>query len=128
MDTTKTNPDGQARVDYFEASRFVGSRRVYCCGATEAGERFSAYWPHTAYFCPQCGELWGRAIYTFEFAYVPRVSGSWVVEQRRCVQHGDGQFLYAQSLELADRDLLTRELLALIEGALNGNFNLSAAE
>lgn len=108
--------DGNALVQYFERDAFIGSRRVYCCGASMAGEHFSAYWPHTAYFCPVCGDLWGRAVMCYEFEYAPIVHGSWVVEKRACVEHGDGQFLYAQLLDSCDEELIRRELLALLEG------------
>lgn len=112
--------EGNATIQYFEGSRYTGSQRVYCCGASAEGERFSAYWPHVAFFCPQCGELWGRAIYQREFDYRPRIAAEWHVESKRCVRCGDGQFLAGLPLDGADTDLLTRELLALMEGVSNG--------
>jgi len=96
---------------------------MYCCGARDASGAFSAFWPHTAYFCPLCGDLWGRAVMSYEFDYAPRVHGSWVVEKRPCVRCGDGQFLYdgcnpeSVFLDYSDTGLLTRELLALMENA-----------
>ena len=108
--------DGPATVQYFERDAYVGSRRMYCCGASSAGESFSAYWPHTAYFCPVCGDLWGREVIQPEFDYAPRVSGPWVIERRRCVEHGDGQFLVGKDLDYVSLELLTREFLALLEG------------
>jgi hypothetical protein len=102
---------GTTTVQFFEGNSFVGSRRVYCCGY----EGQSAYWPHTAYFCPVCGELWGRAIYQHEFDYKPIPQNSWVIETRRCVKHGDGTFLQDSQIDHCDRAILTRELLALIE-------------
>lgn len=120
---------GNATVTYLEQDRFVGSREVYCCGyAPTSGVTVSAYWPHTAYFCPRCGSLWGRAIYDYHFDYAPIPKGSWAIESRPCVRCGDGQFLYGHdSLEGVSPELLTRELLALIEGAANGNFRSSQA-
>lgn len=109
--------DGDAVIQYFDGDRYVGSRRVYLCGYGEGGISYSAYWPHTAYFCPVCGNLWGREIVQPEFAYSPKVPDAWTIERRRCVEHGDGQFLCGKDLDYADKDLLTRELLALIEGA-----------
>ena len=107
---------GNATVLYMEGSRPVGEREVYCCGySPSTGISISAYWPHTAYFCPICGEVWGRAIYQHHFTYSPTSKNSWVVETRRCVKHGDGTFLTAQPLENASHKLLTRELLALLE-------------
>lgn len=107
---------GNATVQYFEGKSFVGEREVYCCGASMGGKSFSAFWPHTAYFCPHCGELWGRAIYQFHFEYFPIPRASWVVESRRCVRCGDGTFLVGQSLENVSEDLLRRELLAILNG------------
>lgn len=113
--------DGLATVQYFERDTYVGSRQMYCCGASSAGVSFSAYWPHTAYFCPVCGDLWGRAVMCYEFEYAPKVPGSWIVEKRRCVEHGDGQFLYdginsdSVWLNYASPELLTREFHALME-------------
>ena len=104
---------GLAHVYYYEGSRSVGSRDMYCCGAQEAGESFSAYWPHTAYFCPVCGEIWGREVLVFQFDYAPHVQSSWVVETRRCAKHGDGTFLVDKPLDSCSVDLLKREFLAL---------------
>lgn len=107
---------GPSTVQYFEGSTFVGQREIYCCGyAPASGTPVSAYWPHTAYFCALCGEIWGRAIYQHHFSYQPIPQAPWVVESRRCVKHGDGTFLTAQPLESVSTPLLTRELLALLE-------------
>ena len=112
MDTSS----GNSTVLYLEGSSPVGEREVYCCGYAPApGISVSAHWPHTAYFCPVCGEIWGRAIYQHHFSYSPIPKNSWVVETRRCVKHGDGTFLTGQSLEHTSYKLLTRELLALLE-------------
>jgi hypothetical protein len=109
-------PSGNSTVQYFEGNTYVGDREVYCCGyARSSGDRFSAFWPHTAYFCPICGELWGRAIYQYHFTYSPIPTDSWVVEVRRCVKHGDGTFLNSQLLDHCSTRLLTRELLAILE-------------
>lgn len=116
MNLQQNDTSGNATVLYFEGSQNVGEREVYCCGyASSSGERFSAFWPHTAYFCPICGEIWGRAIYQHHFSYSPIPKDSWVVETRRCVKHGDGTFLTSQPLEFASHRLLTRELLAILE-------------
>jgi hypothetical protein len=112
---TETRTDGIASVQYFEAGAFIGARQMYCCGAADSGTRFSAYWPHTAYFCPVCGEIWARAIYQFEFEYAPRIHSPWAIESRRCVEHGDGTLLTEQPLELCDKELLLREFYALLQ-------------
>lgn len=107
---------GNSTIQYFEGSRFIGERLSYCCGAREAdGISFSAFWPHTAYFCPYCGEVWGREIYQHHFEYSPRPPESWVVEKRPCPRHGDGQFLSGLSeFEHCSDDLLRREVLVLL--------------
>ena len=107
--------DGNATILYFDRDQFVGERSLYCCGyATASGERHSAYWPNTAYFCPHCGEIWGRAVYDFKFQYSPyiRDNAPWVIESRRCPSHGDGYFLSGlgeESLPFCSRGLLKRE-------------------
>lgn len=111
--STPTPTSGCAHVYYYEGPLSVGSRDVYCCGASDAEESFSAHWPNIAYFCPKCGEIWGRAVYVFQFTYSPRVDCSWVVEIRRCAKHGDGTFLVGQSLEYCTTPLLLREFLLL---------------
>lgn len=105
---------GTATVQYFERDAFVGERRVYCCGASSGGESFSALWPHTAYVCPLCGQLWGRAVYQYEFDYSPRVRMVWAVEVRRCVSCGDGAFLVSQDLDSCSHSLLQREATILL--------------
>lgn len=107
--------DGNATILYFDRDQFVGERSLYCCGyATASGERHSAYWPNTAYFCPHCGEIWGRAVYDFKFQYSPyiRDNAPWVIESRRCPSHGDGYFLSGlgeESLPFCSLGLLKRE-------------------
>jgi hypothetical protein len=111
-----SSPDGNATVQYFEGSTFIGTREVYCCGyAKSDGTRTSAFWPHTAYFCPHCGEVWARAIYDHHFDYQPIPQASWVVETRRCPIHGDGLLLtgYLSDLTQCSRELLAREALLL---------------
>lgn len=109
--------DGTASVHYFEGNSLVGTREMYCCGyARSDGKRYSASWPNTAYFCPVCGEIWGRAVYDHHFQYSPVTPHNWVVESRRCVQHGDGFFLSGYGLEnlpSCSRELLAREALIL---------------
>lgn len=112
---TDTDCAGIATVFYFDSDQPTGQREVYCCGAAESGTSFSAYWPNIAYFCPMCGQFWGRAIYDFHFAYAPKVRTTWSVESRRCVPCGDGQFLVGQSLSGCDEELVRRELMALLE-------------
>lgn len=111
---------GDAVVTYLEGGHFVGQREHYACSVNIGGESHSAYWPHLAYFCPLCGELWGRALYSYSFDYQPLVDQPWVIEQRRCVKHGDGQFLAgvdAHFLDQCSPELLTREMLALMENS-----------
>ncbi len=92
---------------FFEGSEFVGSY------ALEHDYR----WPSIALVCPDCGELWGREIHAADLPDTGSCS-AWQTRSRRCVKCGDGQFLEGLSLEGASKDLLTRELLALIEREL----------
>ena len=111
---------GNAILQFFEREQYVGEKLVYCHGATLAGEPFSAAFPNLAFFCPECGSLWGRAIYQFQFHYSPRVRLLWAVVQRLCTECGDGSFSFKDSiaderLEHWSPELLRRELLVLIE-------------
>jgi hypothetical protein len=115
---------GNAIAAYFEGSTLVGQRTMYCCGyAPSEDVHISAFWPHTAYFCPVCGEIWGRLIMNYQFQYSPspNLAGtSWAVESRRCAAHGDGQFLTgfreARDLQHCSTDLLRREYFVLSQG------------
>jgi hypothetical protein len=113
---------GPATVRYFEGTTFVGSREQYCCGYSPAGstEILSAFWPHIAYFCPMCGEIWGREVLDPEFAYSPIPKNLWALETRRCAFHGDGLFLSGlrtdSLLETCSPELLRREALLLCSG------------
>jgi hypothetical protein len=106
---------GQAVVRYLDRSRSLGTRRAYCCGLSHAGESLSAYWPNTAYFCPVCGEIWAREIYSFEFDYQPIPDQPWVVEARRCAAHGDGLLLTGKNLDQCSPEIIQREALILLE-------------
>lgn len=109
--------DGKATIHYLEGTTLVGSREVYCCGTSIGrGERHSAFYPNTAYFCPHCGEIWGRAVYDFQFQYSPIPTAFWVTESRRCPAHGDGYLLVGLTdaeLLLCSTPLLAREALLL---------------
>lgn len=110
---------GNAVVQYWEAGTLVGSRTQYCAGYSPTeGEHRSAFWPHTAYFCPKCGEIWGRETLNYQFQYSPIPDASWVIETRRCAAHGDGQFLVGKDAHLTScsPDLLRREYLVLTQG------------
>jgi len=66
--------------------------------------------PSWVFFCPQCGEIWGRAVRTD-----PPGETHWLVVQRRCTAHGDGQMLIGQDLNECNATILNREVLALLE-------------
>ena len=105
---------GNLTRHYFEHEQLVGSTQGLRGTHSLAGQCYSAYEPCLAYFCPICGDLWGRSIPSFTYDYEPDGSmPPWLPEQRACVEHGDGQFL--AELDSADDDLLARELLALLE-------------
>lgn len=105
---------GTAVVRYFDFSTFVGTREMYCCGYRGTdGTPHSALWPHIAYFCPHCGEVWGREVLAYKFTYSPIPPERWMVETRRCAKHGDGLFLTGKDLDNCSPELLRRELSLL---------------
>lgn len=106
---------GNATLHYSVADNVpVGVRKMYCCGYSEGGNSYSAYWPNQAYFCEVCGELWGRVICYYEFDYQPRFKERWKIHSKCCAECGGGEFLRDDQLEGADKELLTRELNVLI--------------
>ena len=114
--TPQQRVDGNATVLYFERDQPVGQREQYCCGYSHSnGTRVSAYWPNTAYFCPVCGEVWAREVLIHHFSYSPIPPNSWVVETRRCAEHGDGYLLVGKEahLQFCSAQLLAREALLL---------------
>lgn len=89
---------GEATLRYFEYEQLVGEERRLCAShTTGAGETFSGCYPNTAYFCPVCGNIWGRAVYEFKFDYQPIPAKLWTLEIRRCRNDGDGLFLTGHS-------------------------------
>ena len=107
---------GLSLVQFFERDVFVGELQQYSCGYTDgAGQRHSSHWPHLAFFCPACGELWGRAILTHQFSYKPTLSAAWRVVERLCVDCGDGQLLSKrEDLGSVSPELLSREFQVLL--------------
>ena len=106
---------GIAIAQYFSGASLVGTRETYLIGyAREDGTSHSGYWPHTAYFCPMCGEIWGRELLLPQFSYTPIPKTLWVTETRRCVRHGDGKFLTGKPLEKCSHDLIKREFTILL--------------
>jgi len=89
---------------------FDGSRPVGTIQHDRGQWQSVAHLPSWAFFCPQCGEIWGRVVRT-----EPAANQHWLVMQRQCVAHGDGQMLVGQDLTRCDAPLLTRELLAILE-------------
>jgi hypothetical protein len=74
-------------IQYFEKDRFVGSRSAERSWRPGQWITESRYWPNTVYFCGDC------------------------------VKHGNGELLTGPvDFKGCDKSLLTRELLALIEG------------
>ena len=96
-------------VQYFEGEAYVGSRYADRAWQGAAYITDYPYWPHTAYFCGQCGEVWAREI--SQGVGTPR---GWALIHRPCVEHGGGEFLLNTDLDSADRDLLRRELLVIL--------------
>lgn len=112
---------GGAVIQCFDHNELVGSYSHYCCGFDYAGNKYSAWWPHIALFCPECGEIWGRRVYLYEFDYEPyQVAGDlkradWAVETEHCAAHGGGQLLPDTLTEVADEPLLRREFDLLMQ-------------
>lgn len=103
---------GPATIHYLDGDQYLGCREVYCCGYRDS---YSAYYPNSAFFCPSCGTLWARAVYSFHFDYNSIPQDAWKVTSRPCVKCGDGSLLDGKQLDGASPELLTRELLALLE-------------
>lgn len=116
------NLQGEARLDYYDSSRHLGSVRKYLCGCTEGGESHSGYFPNLAYFCIECGEIWARGVYTYEFEYQPLPTGKWRTLERPCIIHGGGllidltpgESLTDPRLEAFSPELLLREFHILL--------------
>lgn len=80
--------DGHAAASWYEKNRLIGVGREYLCGASQGGVSFSAYWPHSAFFCPVCGEIWARKVFEYEFNYRPLSSSPWTCLTKNCDKHG----------------------------------------
>jgi hypothetical protein len=109
-------------VQYFEGSRFVGEHPEWCNGTTWSGKHHSCYHPHSAFFCRQCGEIWGRAIRQYHAGYNPIPQLPWAMYYRNCPKHGDGLFLeltLSENLLHCSPDLLHREVLLLLHHERN---------
>lgn len=110
------NHAGGAVIQCFDHSELVGSYSHYCCGFDNAGDKYSAWWPHIALFCPFCGELWGRRVYQYDFDYRPYGDHvPWVVETEACAAHGGGQLVPNTLVSIADEPLLRREFNLLMQ-------------
>ena len=109
------NYAGGALVQCFDHGALVGSYSHYCCGFDNAGDKYSAHWPHWALFCPHCGEIWGRRVYVYKFQYRPYLDVPWVVETAPCAQHGGGQLIPNTLTDRADEQLIRREFNLLMQ-------------
>jgi hypothetical protein len=105
---------GSVLVHYYVGGTPYGYYRQYCCGFNDAGTSYSGYWPHVALFCPQCGDLWGRALFEYNFNYEPVPQQPWALVKRRCGGCGDGSLLLDAPLKGASAALLHYELLTLL--------------
>lgn len=97
--------DPKATYTYFDNGSPVGQVRV-----DRGIWRSLQALPSWAFFCPHCGEIWGRAV-----RVSPEGSMHWIVMQRPCTAHGDGQMLIGQNLDECDSAILNREVFALLE-------------
>lgn len=96
---------------YFEHGAYVGSERREYRWRPGGYLTEQRYWPQTAYFCAECGEIWLRCIAQTD-GYRPP---GWAIRHVRCAEHGEGFLLSWADLEGADYELLTRELLATLK-------------
>jgi hypothetical protein len=106
-----------AKFIFFEGTKLAGTRDILVA-PIEWGNGFrSSYHPSIAYFCPECGEIWGRAVFSPSGPYDPIVQAKWIIETRHCPKHGDGYFLVGLSdsqLSACSKELLKREALLLM--------------
>jgi hypothetical protein len=90
---------------WFAENRTLGSSEYPNLGFTS----FLRIPKSTAYFCPRCGELWGRV-------HLEGIIPSWEVLERACIRHGSG-FLYHPTYEelwpMAPADVMMRELILM---------------
>lgn len=79
MSIQRTN--GNATLSTFVGGSLVREELVYCAGTPP---NRSAYYPHIATFCPECGELWRREVYTYHFDYAPIPWARWRTQEDLC--------------------------------------------
>lgn len=96
--TTTGTTSGQATLSVFQGDRLVRSGERYCAGGREG---HSALWPHVAWFCRICGEIWRREVYTYHFDYRPECGDRWTIVQNICDKCGEPEVrrLFAELLE-----------------------------
>jgi len=104
---------GPCVVEYYEYEILLGRPTIYCCGYQENGNSYSAYWPHWALFCEECGNLWGRRRMRYQFDYRPRFTAEWKVLAARCARCGGGELLLP-GLDNVDPPLVEREFKILL--------------
>lgn len=105
-------------ITYLEGKNFVGTREetVHAAGGYWGGH-FQVYFPHVAFFCCACGEIWARGIADVKFDYQPVPGVNWKTTYRRCPKCGGGELLFDvmdSDLDTCSHELLHRELLILL--------------
>lgn len=76
-------------------------------------EERSAILFHRLYFCPVCGEVWLRRVWSPVASYT-RGSPEWQAVPRACSVHGDGTILRpTEPLDHISPEILRREILLL---------------
>lgn len=98
--------DNLATYTFFDNGRPVGENKV-----PRGVWRSLHHLPDWCFFCPTCGEIWGRVIRTDPGGGFRH----WIFTTRPCAKHGDGQMLIGQDLTHCSAPLLQRELLAILE-------------
>ena len=100
---------------YLVGGKYVGTRQVYHAPCSTGSDSRSGFWPHTAFICPVCGELWAREIQEHGAEYHPWVADNWRAELRACVQHGDGTLIPPTfPLEFVSPELLAHDAFILL--------------
>lgn len=105
----------RVEVLYFEGNQYIGSLRAERSWLSADEIATSRYWPNTAYWCQDCGEIWARSITQ---APIP-LPQAWGLVHLRCPQHGAGWLVSWTDLDKADEALTRREFLVTIEGVSN---------
>lgn len=82
----------QHMVSYWLGDQLLGCEELY---ALRTNGMKPAMVQSTAYFCPRCGDIWGRTVvvHNKDFLQERPEIGEWRVETKACQEHGIGNML-----------------------------------